>query len=217
MSGPALLKNSILPEFNRLPLSITQHGFHPHRSTTATFLLLTHKVVSGSNQQLPPHRAVTVSLDFSKAFDTVNHTTLLVSPTNTTFRHNAVCWLSVYLKGRMISCRYNNITSLHRHMIMLVPQSSRISSVLFNHTVHDYPNSDHLTSSYTDNFTDSHCHSDFHSLASALTDHVAHVSEWAEQKGLTLFTQKPTVSLFSPRTQQTQRHPHVILNSSTSP
>ena len=111
-----VLERLLLPELRRLPLSNTQHSFRPHRSTTTALLPLTHKVVSGFNQQLPPHRTVTVSLDFSKAFDTVNHTTLLASLTNTTLRHNTVRWLSAYLRGRMTSCRYNNTTSSHRHM-----------------------------------------------------------------------------------------------------
>ena len=40
----------------------------------------------------------------------------------------------------MTSCRYNNISSPHRRMRMGVP-------LLFNHDVHDYPHSDHPTSS----------------------------------------------------------------------
>ena len=160
---------------------------------------------------------MTVSLDFSKAFDTVNHTTLLASLTNTTLRHNTVRWLSAYLRGRMTSCRYNNTTSPHRHMRMGVPQGSRISPFLFNHYVHDYPHSDHLTSSYADDFTDSHSHPDFHTSAAALTDHAARVSQWAERKGLTLSAQKSTVSLFSSDTHQTHSHPVVTLNSSPLP
>ena len=76
-----------------------EHGFRPHCSTTTALFPLTNKVVTGFNQQLTPHRRVTVSLDFSRAFNMVNHTTLLASLTNTTLRHNTVRWLSAYLRG----------------------------------------------------------------------------------------------------------------------
>ena len=212
-----VLERLLLPELRNLPLSNTQHGFRPHRSTTTALLPLIHKVVTGFNQRPPPHRTVTVSLDFSKAFDTVNHTKLLDSLTNTTLRHNTVRWLSAYLKGRMTSCRYNNTNSPYRHMRTGVPQGSCISPALFNHYVHDYPHSDHLTSSYADDFTDSHSHPDYNTSASALTDHATRVSSWAEQKGLSLSAPKSTVSLFTSWTRQTHCHPQVTLNSSLLP
>ena len=125
---------------------------------------------------------MTMSLDLSKAFDTVNHTTLLISLTNTSLRHNTVRWLSTYLKGRMTNCRYNYTKSPHRHLRMGVPQGSCISPVLFNYYVHDYPHADHLTSSYADDFTDSYSFPNSLTAASALTDHATRVSQWAEQK-----------------------------------
>ena len=51
-------------------------------------------------------------LDFSKAFDTVNHTKLLQAVSNSTLNHNSVRWLVAYLRGRSAFCRYNRATSV---------------------------------------------------------------------------------------------------------
>ena len=100
---------------------------------------------------------------------------------------------------------------------MGVPQGSCISPVFFNYYVHDYPHADHLTSSYADDFTDSYSSPDYRTAASALTDQATRVSEWAEQKGLSLSAPKSTVTLFTPHTHQTHTHPQVTLNSSPLP
>ena len=149
-----ILERLLLPELNSLPLSKTQHGFRQHHSTTTALLPLAHKVALGFNPPRPPHRTVTVSVDFSKAFDTVSHTTLISSLiTQTTLRHNTVRWLSSYLRGRMASCQYNNIKSPHRHAHTRVPQGSCISPALFNFFVSSYPSSPQLATSYADDFT----------------------------------------------------------------
>ena len=109
----------------------------------------------GFNQKLPPHRTVTMSIDFSKAFDMVNHTKLIQSLIDSPLNHNTTRWLNTYLRGRMSSCRYNNTNSPSRHVRTGVPQGSCISPALFNFFVSTYPRSDVLTTSYADDFTDS--------------------------------------------------------------
>ena len=126
-----IFERLLLPELNTLPISPTQHGFRAQHSTTTALLPLVHKVALGFNQHRPPHRTVTVSIDFSKAFDTVTHTLLLASLSQTTLRHNTVRWLSAYLRGRIASCRYHHTTSPHRHARTGVPQGFCISPVLF--------------------------------------------------------------------------------------
>ena len=54
-----------------------QHGFRQHRSTTTALLPITQQVVNGFNQRKPPLRTVALAIDFSKAFDTVDHNQLI--------------------------------------------------------------------------------------------------------------------------------------------
>ena len=60
------------------------------RSTTTALLPLVHQVASGFNQNCPPLRTVAMDVDFSKAFDTVNHTQLLRSLLNNTVSANGI-------------------------------------------------------------------------------------------------------------------------------
>ena len=212
-----VLERLLLPELNSLPLSPTQHGFRTRHNTTTALLPLTHKVASGFNQPRPPHRTVTVSIDFSKAFDTVPHTKLLLALTQTTLQHNTVRWLSSYLRGRMARCRYHNTTSPYRHARTGVPQGSCISPVLFNFYVSSYPNSPQLTTSYADDFTDSYSSPDYMTAATALSSHATQVAAWAHDRGLSISAPKSTVTLFTSETRQSHTHPPVTLHDSPLP
>ena len=213
-----VLERLLLPELNNLPLSNFQHGFRPSHSTTTALLPHTHHIAASFNQNLPPSRAVTMSIDLSKAFDVVNHTKLITSLTNTTLRNNTKRWLSAYLRGRMASCRYNNTTSPCRHARTGVPQGSCISPVLFNFFVSTYPQSDLLTTSYADDFTDSSFNPDVTTAASALSDHAGRVVAWAEERGLALNPTKSTVTLFTPdKRRESHLHPTVTLNNTILP
>ena len=148
-----LLYTKILPHIN---LSKIQHGFRPGHSTVTALLPLVHQVAAGLNQNYPIHRTVSMAVDFSKAFDTVNHTVLLSDLNNTNMEHNTLRWLTTYLRGRTAICRYN-ITSSKSYVIHTgVPQGSVFSPHLFNLYVSQFPQFPHtLPTSYADEFTTS--------------------------------------------------------------
>ena len=149
--------NRILPHIH---LADTQHGFRKGRSTTTALLPLAHQVASGFNQNCPPLRTVAMAVDFSKAFDTVNHTALLRSLLNSTMDANTVRWLCTYLRGRTATCIYNGVESGSVVIHQGVPQGSVLSPALFNAYVADYPHTADLCTSYADDFTASASHPD---------------------------------------------------------
>ena len=77
-----------------------------------------------------------MAVDFSKAFDTVNHTTLLSDIHNTTMEHNTIRWLTTYLRGRTSTCRYNNTSSKSYIIHTGVPQGSVLSPYCSTSTCH---------------------------------------------------------------------------------
>ena len=101
-------------------------------STVTALLPLVHQIATGLNQNYPIHRTVSMAVDFSKAFDTVNHTILLSDINNTNMEHNTVRWLTTYLRGRTAICRYNNTSSKSYVIHTGVPQGSVLSPLLFN-------------------------------------------------------------------------------------
>ena len=50
----------------------TQHGYKAQHSTVTALRTLNNTVAQGFNQMAPPARTITVALDMSKTFDTVN-------------------------------------------------------------------------------------------------------------------------------------------------
>ena len=120
-----VLERLLLPFLSEhLHLSSSQHGFRENRSTTSALLPLTHSIVRGFNQPLPPTRTVAMAIDFSRAFDTVPHDCLLVQVGQSSLPNNVTRWLSAYLRGRQASCCYEGIASPFRLVRAGVPQGS---------------------------------------------------------------------------------------------
>ena len=209
-----LMLNRILPHIH---LADTQHGFRKGRSTTTALLPLAHQVASGFNQNCPPLRTVAMAVDFSKAFDTVNHTALLRSLLNSTMDANTVRWLCTYLRGRTATCIYNGVESGSVVIHQGVPQGSVLSPALFNAYVADYPHTADLCTSYADDFTASASHSDVGGVTATMANHAQDVEAWANERELKVSAQKSTVTLFTPETQQGRFHPLVPLDGELLP
>ena len=189
----------------------------PSRSTSTALLPLTHQVVAGFNQRCPPRRTVAMAVDFSQAFDTVNHTTLLRNLHTTTLPPNDIRWLFTYLRGRTASCSYNKMDSVKVILHQGVPQGSILSPLLFNHYVSTYPNSSEMCTSYADDFTACASDTKVDQAAATLAEHARDVTEWAQERSLLISARKSTVTLFTPQTQQSHVHPTVPLDGSPLP
>ena len=210
-----LLYTKITPHVN---LSDSQHGFRSGRSTTTALLPLVHQIAEGLNHHNPIRRTVSMAVDFSKAFDTVNHTTLLTDIHNTNMEHNTIRWLTTYLRGRTAVCRYNNTTSKSNTIHTGVPQGSVISPLLFNLYVSQFPHSPYtLTTSYADDFTVSATAEATSEATATLAARAAEVEQWASDRALQISTQKSTVTLFSTYTHELNTHPTIPFNNSSLP
>ena len=213
-----VLERLLLPELrDHLPLADSQHGFRQQRSTTSALLPLAQKVAEGFNQKTPPLRTVAMAIDFSKAFDTVNHTKLIDSISQTTLHSNTVRWLSTYLRGRSAFCKYIEATSAHRKVKTGVPQGSVISPLLFNFFVSNYPTNCELHSAYADDVHAAASSAEVGEAADALTVHAAKVGDWAVERDLQISAPKSHVTLFTSHTHQSHDHPSVILNNTPLP
>ena len=200
-----------------LPLAETQHGYRAGRSSTSALLPLMQQVVSGFNQMPPPRRTVTMAVDFSQAFDTVDHTTLLSDLPNTTLPPNEIRWLFTYLRGRTASCSYNRMNSSKVILHQGVPEGSILSPLLFNYYVSTYPSSAELSTSYADDFNASASNKAVPQAAADLAEHAGDVADWAQEKNLLISARKSTVTLFTPQFQQSHYHPTVPLNGNPLP
>jgi hypothetical protein len=123
-----VLERLLLPYLmESFPRAVMQHGYQPFHSTTTALLPLVTKIAVGFNKNKPVDRMVVVSLDISKAFDSVNHDLLLEKIAGTNLNSNIVHWLNSYLWGRTAVCLFQGARSDHFRCHLGVPQGSVLS------------------------------------------------------------------------------------------
>jgi len=77
-----------------------QHGFKTHHYTTTALHQPIDQITEGFNKEEPHRRTVVVSLNLSKAFDTVNIHSLIHKLHQTTVPNTIVKFISNYIKGQ---------------------------------------------------------------------------------------------------------------------
>ena len=129
------LDKSLLPNIPNTP---TQHGYKTQHSTVTAQHTLNNTVAKGFNQMAPPARTITVALDMSKAFDTINIHTLIRKLLQTNIPGTIIKFIANYIKGRKAYTTYINHTS-SRQFKTGVPQGGDLSPILFNIHTADIP------------------------------------------------------------------------------
>ena len=80
------LEKTLLPYLtSNIPNTPMQHGYKTQHSTVTALHTLNNNVAKGFNQMAPPARIITVALDMSKSFDTINIHTLIRKLLQTNF------------------------------------------------------------------------------------------------------------------------------------
>lgn len=115
-----LLKNQLLHG--------TQHGFLPRRSCATAILSFLNDVTNAVDD----HQQVdAVFLDFSKAFDSISHSRLLMKLKGYGFGGQILTWISSYLSDRTQSVKIGNCVSDPIVVVSGVPQGSVLGPLLF--------------------------------------------------------------------------------------
>ena len=105
-----------------------QFGFRKGHSTSSALAILTDKVSEALDKE---ESIIGVFLDFSKAFDTINHNILLTKLKRYGISNTPLQWISSYLTGRSQYVNFNQSNSDPRPLVCGVPQGSILGPLFF--------------------------------------------------------------------------------------
>jgi exonuclease III len=183
-----------------------QSGYRTLYSTATALLKITEDM---RNAVFKKRVVVSVFLDFSKAFDCVNHKILIRKLTQLNFSHPVVAWFESYLSGRKYAVKgRNGARSEWVKVDRGVPQGACLSPLLFSLYIHDISSilqnrcKYHIYADDIQLYIDCDL-SDLHEAIKTLNLVLDDIAKWSEQHGLKLNPTKTQAMLIA--TDKTQK------------
>ena len=177
-------------------LIMQQHGFRPNKSTESALLNFLNPIYEAIRQK---KKAIGVFIDFSKAFDCLNHTILLAKLENLGIRGSALKLLENYLQSRKQIVFYNKTFSRPITPSFGTPQGSLLGPLLFLIYVNDIVNasSELLFALYADDVNSVKSHASLRSLIDIVNNELAVVYDWIISNELSVNILKICFMLFN--------------------
>ena len=174
----------------------SQFGFRAKHNTTHAILTCINNIAHAIDQRL---HTVGIFLDFSKAFDTINHDILLHKLEHYGVRGKALEWFRSYLSNRKQFVELDNKFSSSRPVICGVPQGSLLGPLLFIIYINDFTKSSKTLSYilFADDSNLFYSHSNPNHLLSTINLELRNVLEWVNANKLSLNILKTNYMLFS--------------------
>ena len=172
-----------------------QDGFRPKRSTHHSIEKLTNNIAQALNRQ---HCTTAIYLDFSKAFDTLNHNILATKLTSLGLNLDSVNLMTDYLSNRKQRTKANGILSEFHDIVCGVPQGSVLGPLLFLTYINDMHTA--LTNLRCQHYADDTViylhHSPAIQISTTLNDDLTNINTWCTINKLSLNSKKTKFMVF---------------------
>ena len=186
-----------------------QFGFRQKYSTNFALIHLIDKITEAlkNNESI-----IGVFLDFSKAFDTIDHNILLAKLNKYGIRGIANKWIENYLFDRSQAVKYRNATSEDLMIKCGVPQGSILGPLLFLIYINDLPNiiPQLFSILFADDTSVFISGKNIQDLTIRLNSQLKELVKWLECNRLSLNVAKTNFMLFSRKTHT--ETPHIEIN-----
>ena len=173
-----------------------QFGFRKGHSTYMALMILMDKLIKSlENGEF----VIGIFLDFSKAFDTVDHHIMLTKLFHYGIRGNALEWFRSYLSNRCQFVTYNGVSSTSKAVKCGVPQGSILGPLLFLIYINDLANICYHTLPFlfADDTNLFKSGSDLAAMENAINTELRIISEWLKVNKLSLNIKKTKYMLFT--------------------
>ena len=174
----------------------SQFGFRQKHSTIHALLNFIDKVAHAIDNH---SHLIGIFLDFSKAFDTINHDILLYKLSHYGIHGKALQWFRSYLNSRKQYVSLNDHNSTLEQIACGVPQGSLLGPLLFIIYINDFCKSSDVLSFilFADDSNVFFSHDNQTTLVNTVNSESEKLTEWIRANKLSLNLQKTKYMLFS--------------------
>ena len=163
----------------------------------------------------PPARTITVALDMSKAFDTINIHTLIRNVLQTKIPGTIIKFIANYIKGLKAYTTYRNHTSSQRQFKLAIHKVASFRQHYSTFTLQTYHYQEHQFMSWPTLMTSTHtCTS---ATKKYIQPYLHKAFAWAKQNNPTLNPDKTTCTLFTPDPAEYKNILDLIINNIALP
>ena len=215
-----ILESLLLPAINdSIQLVNHQHGFRKARSTTTALQDIKSHITNGLNKKKPVDRTISVAIDLSKAFDTVDHQLLLKDILDLPLNGYIKRFLCSYLRGRQTYVIYRGSKSPLRKMKQGVPQGGVLSPILFNLYMSKMPlpPGNIKLVSYADDSNVLNSGTNIPAVCSEINIYLDTLDTWFKSRNLFISPAKSSATLFTTASNECNITLPIVINGEQVP